>query len=243
MNRRLRILTAFAAVGIGAGALSACALGPASTAEDDASVTEKITSVRLDNSSGGVELRGERGRDDASVHRRIEYQGDRPEGASHRVEDGVLVLGGCGDDCSVTYTVELPAGLPVSGKASSGEVTLSRVGAVDVATDSGGIELDGVAGAVEARTSNGRIEGRGLRGGHVRAETSNGGIDLAPAKAQDVTAKTSNGAIELTVPAGAYEVSSRTSNGEKDIGIRDERGAPHRLDLVTSNGDITVGTS
>ncbi|MEV0262119.1 DUF4097 family beta strand repeat-containing protein [Streptomyces sp. NPDC050617] len=243
MRRRIRVLGVVVAAGIGAGGLSACDPKSASTFEDDASVSGKIRAVRLDSGSGGVTLRGGKGAGKVSVHRSVEYKGDRPEKATHRVEGGVLVLGGCGEDCAVNYTVELPAGLPVSGQTANGPVSLSDVGAVNVTTSSGTVALDGVAGAVDVRTTNGRITGRRLRGGSVAARTTNGPIELTPAVALDIRAKTSNGTIALTVPTGPYQVSAHVSNGHKYIDVPDDPHGAHRLDLTTSNGTVTVKTA
>ncbi|MGI5466936.1 DUF4097 family beta strand repeat-containing protein [Streptomyces sp. CA-132043] len=239
--RRLIMLTV--AAGAGALALAACDAVPGRTFEDDAEVSQKITAVRLDSRAGAVELHGAKGATRVSVHREVSYRGDRPRGASHRVEDGVLVLRGCGERCSVTYTVDLPAGLPVTGGTSAGAIRLERVGKVGVSTDSGAVELTGVSGSVDVRTSNGRIHGRGLAGGPITARTTNGEIDLAPERPQDVRAETSNGAITLTVPAARYDVSARTSNGDKRIGVSDDPDGRYRLDLTTSNGSITVDRS
>ncbi|MGW1377090.1 DUF4097 family beta strand repeat-containing protein [Streptomyces sp. NPDC002446] len=240
MGKRVRIIGAVAAACVGAWGISACGLLPGETFEDDAVVSKKITAIRLDGDSGGVTVRGGKSGGRVSVHRSVTYQGDRPEEATHRVEHGVLVLGDCGNDCSVDYTVEVPAGLPVSGETSNGAVSLTKVGAVDVTTSSGAIELDGVSGAVDVRTSNGRITGRGLSGKHIGAETSNGDIDLTPANAQNVRAKTSNGSVTVKVPKGPYRISAETSSGTKDIGVATDPAGRYRLDLITSNGDITA---
>ncbi|MFD8543704.1 DUF4097 domain-containing protein [Streptomyces sp. NPDC059649] len=239
-----RALAGAAAAVVGVCGISACGLLPGKTFEDDATVSKKITAVRLDTDSGGVTIRGGEGGGKngagASLHRSVEYHGDRPEGATHRVEDGVLVLGGCGDACSVTYTVELPAGIPVSGETSNGAVDLSKVGAVKVTTSSGAVDLDGVTGPVDVRTSNGRISGRGLAGAHTTAETSNGAIELTPARPQDVRAKTSNGSVTVRMPKGRYDIAAHTSNGAKHIGLADDPAGRYRLNLTTSNGDITA---
>ena len=240
MRRHLRLLGAVAAAGIGAGALGACGIVPGETFEDGAELSQKITSVRLDDSSGGVTLRGKETLTDVSLHRRVEFDGDRPKGPTHRVENGVLVLAGCGKGCSVSYTVDLPRRIPVSGRVTAGGIDLSGVGKVDVRTSSGAVDLDDVEGPVDVHTTNGRINGRGLKGDHVRAETSNGAIELAPATPQDVDAKTSNGAISVTAPDGSYKVSAHTSNGDKKIGVRDDPSGDHELDLATTNGAITV---
>ncbi|UYB41424.1 DUF4097 family beta strand repeat-containing protein [Streptomyces sp. Je 1-4] len=240
MRQRVRFIGIVAMAGIGACALSACGLLPGKTFQDDARVPKKITSIRLDSGSGGLTVHGGKGGGTASVHRAVSYHGDRPEGATHRVEDGVLVLAGCGTNCTVDYTVEVPAGIPVSGETSSGAVELTKVGPVKMTTTSGDIQLDGVAGAVDARTSNGRITGRGLSGARTSAETSNGAIDLTPATAQNVRARTSNGEITVQLPKGPYRLSAETDNGEKHIGIAQDPAARFHLDLTTSNGDITA---
>jgi DUF4097 and DUF4098 domain-containing protein YvlB len=240
MRRHLRLLTTVVAAGIGMSAPSACGLLPGETFEDDTTLSQKIKSVRLESRSGGVRLQGKETVTKVSVHRTIQFDGDRPKKATHRVENGVLVLGGCGKDCSVTYTVDLPPRIPVSGSSKDGGVSLSGVGKVDVTTASGAVDLNGVEGPVDVRTTNGRINGRALKGDRITAETSNGAIDLAPATPQDVRARTSNGAISVTAPAGTYNVSAKTSNGHKKIGVRDDPSGDHDLDLTTSNGSITV---
>ncbi|MFJ2775365.1 MULTISPECIES: DUF4097 family beta strand repeat-containing protein [unclassified Kitasatospora] len=240
MRQQRRYVGALVLAGITVGGLSACS--PDKNFKDDSAIPEKITSVRLDSTTGSVTLHGRAGADTVSVHRSVDYSGDKP-GTTVTVENGALVLHGCGRHCSVGYTVELPAGLPISGQTSNGAISLSQVGQVNVSTTNGGITLDGVAGPAEVRTTNGAIKGTGLNGDHVQAETSNGRIDLTPVRAQDVKAKTSNGGIALTVPADAYKVSADTDNGSKNIGVGNDPNGRYRLDLRTSNGGITVRTS
>ncbi|QXJ26649.1 DUF4097 family beta strand repeat protein [Actinomadura graeca] len=210
----------------------------ASTYEDDAGLKGKITAVRVDVGSGGVTVRG--GADRTALHRKIRYRDDRPDGPTHRIENGVLVLGGCGSRCSVSYTVDVPAGLPVSGSTSSGRIELTRVGKVDVRTSSGSIHLDGVNGTVSARTSDGRIQGSGLRGGRVDAQTSNGEIDLTLATPQDIRAKSGDGDVTVIVPAAPYRVTARTGDGGKNLKIANDPAGRFLIDLTTSNGDITA---
>jgi hypothetical protein len=240
MRRHIRLLAAVAATGIGVGTLGACGLIPGETFEDSAELPEKVESVRLDSSSGAVRLRSKQTVTKTSVHRSIEYDGDKPGKRTYEVEAGVLTLRGCGDGCSVTYTVDLPPRVAVSGGTSSGGISLAGVGDVDVTTASGAVDLDDVDGTVEVRTTNGRINGRGLKGESIGARTSNGAIDLGLSTPQDVRAKTSNGAVSVTVPDGRYKVSSKTSNGKKNIGLRNDPAGDHTLDLETSNGSITV---
>jgi hypothetical protein len=237
-TKRLRPLSAVLAGGLAAVALGAC--GPGRTFEDDASLREQVTSVRLDAGTGSVTVRGRKGLDQVSVHREITYHGDRPQGATHRVDEGRLTLGGCGDDCEVDYTVEVPAGVPVDGETSRGDADLSRTGPVDLRTGSGDVTLAGVAGRVKARTSNGDINGKDLRGGRIEVATSNGEIDLTPGKAQDIHAETGNGGLTVNLPDSTYRISVKTGNGDKDIGVPDDPSGRHRIDLTSGNGDISV---
>ncbi|GAA2923871.1 DUF4097 family beta strand repeat-containing protein [Streptomyces thioluteus] len=242
MRRTVRLLSALVVTGTAVAGLSACdGLTPGKTFEDDATLGEKVTSVRVDNNSGGVRVHGRAGLGKVTVHREVEYRdGHKPEGATHRIENGTLVLADCGDECSVSYTVDVPAGTPVTGENSSGEIRLSDVGAVKVTTSSGAIDLDGVGGDVTVGSSSGRITGRGLKGGAIRATTSSGEIALTAAVPQDVTAKSSSGRLVLTMPDARYRVSAETTSGGKDIGVSQDPAGKYRLDLTTTSGEIKV---
>lgn len=239
MPRRPYVLGVVIAAGLGVSALGACGLAP-ETARDTADVPGRITSVQLDNDAGSVTLRGATGTDRVTVRRTVEYRGDKPDGRTYALTGGVLTLRGCGDECAVSYTVDLPAGLPVEGRNTAGTVQLSDVGKVAVTTSAGAIELDGASGPVDVRTSSGRIDGTGLAGGSIIARTSNGAIDLTATKPSDVRAESSNGAISLTVPKDRYRLLADTDNGDKTVGVTNDPSAAHRLDLSTSNGDIDV---
>ncbi|WP_218040163.1 DUF4097 family beta strand repeat-containing protein [Actinomadura sp. WMMB 499] len=240
-----RLLCALALTTAGTVALAACdvsfaSFGPQETFRDEAALPSGITAVRIDVREGTVTVRG--GDAKPFLHRTVRYRDDRPDGATHRVENGVLVLGGCGRDCSASYTVDVPAGVPVRGGAAGGSLHLHGAGEVDVATASGAIRLAGVTGPIDARTSNGRIVGHDLKSARITAETSNGDITLVPSVPADVDAETSNGDITVTVTGGPYRVTASTGNGDERIGVPTAPHAEHRLDLRSSNGDITATT-
>lgn len=223
--------------------LGGCAwLAPPERFSDDTTLSEQVHTVEIDEPGGSVTIRGVEASAEIELSRTVSYRGERTVGTTHEVRDGVLTLGGCGRNCTVDYSVELPAGVDVRGSSSNGSIELTAVNEVDVTTSNGRIELDEVAGTVEAETSNGRIVGRGLAGTGIRATTSNGGVDLSLTVPQDVEVRTSNGAIELVVPTdeAGYRVTSNTSNGSVDIEIDEDPGGEFLLDLATSNGAITV---
>ncbi|MGX1838512.1 hypothetical protein [Streptomyces diastaticus] len=135
-------LLAASGLALVAASLTSCGVEESRNYEDDGALSGAITSVRLDDRAGGVTVGGvENG--SHRLRRTIPFQGERPEGATHRIEGRVLILGGCGTRCSVQYAADVPAGLPVSGEVSGGAVRPARVGEVEVSTGSGGVELDG----------------------------------------------------------------------------------------------------
>jgi len=227
---------------IGACVATGCSrLLPPQSISETKTLDQSVTSIKLDGRSGDVTVHGQAGLAKVTVQRTIKYHDGTPKQDTYRVDAGVLVLSGdCGSNCDVAYDVTAPAGLPVSGQTSNGDVQLSNVGAVSVTTSSGGVDLADVAGTVKAETSNGEITGRGLRGGAVQAKTSNGGIDLTLLEPSDVTARTDNGDIKLAVPTGGYRVVTNSHNGHRKVGITEDPNSKTVLDLGTDNGEISV---
>lgn len=240
-----RISGALAGLSIGATILSGCALLPAHGMGDETMLSDTtVTSVRIDNPTGSVSISGDTSATGIHIEREIKYSGAKRDiGPTYEVNGDELVLSGCGRRCTVEYSIELPAGVDVSGQTENGTIELSEVNNVEVSTSNGRIELEDVTGRVEVGTSNGRIEGSGLSGNGIIAKTSNGAIDLELATPQDVRANTSNGAIILRVPAGDYEVVAETSLGGTNIDIASDPNGEFLLDLETSNGAITVRDS
>jgi len=201
-----------------------------------------VRTIRIDEPSGSVTVRGDADTTTVQLTRTVTYRGAREVGATFELSGGVLVLSGCGSTCSVDYEIEVPLGVDVRGETSNGSIELRGVGEVEVESSNGSIELVDVTGDVDVETSNGRIEGRGLAGTEVNAQTSNGSIDLRLAAAQDVEARSSNGSVRVEVPTdgATYRVRAESSNGSIDVGITDDPDGEFELDLSTSNGSIGV---
>jgi hypothetical protein len=236
-HRRLVTATLAAVTAV---TLGACGFGPRSTATDTYTVTDEITSVRIDLEAGSVALRGSNSAE-IGVERTVDYAGDYPDRETHRVEDGVLVLSGCGRYCSASYSVDLPAGLPVTGKTEHGTIDLTSTGEVDVRTSNGSVTLDGIDARIVARTSNGKISGDRLGGADgVDVETSNGSIELSITRPQNVRASTDNGAVRVTVPDGSYRVTADTDLGGTDVSVPSDPDGEFAIDAESSNGRVTV---
>ncbi|GHB68095.1 lipoprotein [Streptomyces xanthochromogenes] len=241
---RTRTVAAVCLTALVVGGLAACSPLDDQTFKDDATVKDRITAVRIDGTSDGFRVRGKKDLAKVSVHREVTYRGKtKPTESTYRVENGVLVLGGCAGHCSVDYTVDVPAGVPVTGSTRAGGLSLSSVGQVQVSTSDGAVKVRGATGPVDIRTSNGSIDANGLKGTGITAMASNGSISLTPDTAQNVTAQTSNGSITVTAPRAPYRVSARTGHGHKALDIPNDPAAPHRLDLTSGNGGITLKPS
>jgi hypothetical protein len=235
-----RVLTAVALAALTVSGLSACSGLDQKTFEDDAKVPQKVTSIRLDNGNGDVKVDASAGASTISVHRKVNYRGGKPSGTSFRVENGVLTLSGCGSDCGVDYLVKVPAGLPVTGGTSNGGLTLTDVGTVDVHTSNGEITVANAAGPVKLRTSNGDVNVKDVKGGDIDTQTSNGEVTIQTATPENIKARTTSGSLTVTAPPAKYRISANDSHGDKKVAFNNDPSGKYRLDLSTTNGDLTV---
>ncbi|WP_327580151.1 DUF4097 domain-containing protein [Streptomyces sp. NBC_00117] len=222
------------------GGLSACSALDQKTFEDDAKVPQKITSIRLDSGNGGVKVDASADISTTSVHRKVNYRGDKPSGTSFSVENGVLTLSGCGKNCGVDYVVKVPAGLPVTGGTSNGSLTLTDVGTVDVHTSNGEIAVNSARGPVKLSTSNGDVNVKDAKGGDIDTQTSNGEVTIQTATPQNIKARTTSGSLTITAPPAKYQISANDSHGDKKVAFKNDPSGKYRLDLSTTNGDLTV---
>ncbi|MGW1984086.1 DUF4097 family beta strand repeat-containing protein [Streptomyces collinus] len=235
-----RLLAAAALTALCVGVLTACSAVDQKTFQDDAKVSQKITSIRIDSRNGGVEVDASGDVSSVTVHRKVDYRGDKPSGTSFSVANGVLTLSGCGDDCGADYVVKVPAGLPVTGGTTNGGVTLKGVGAVDVHSSNGEIAVDDARGPVKLRTSNGDVHVKNAKGGGVDTQTSNGEVMIEADTPQNIKARTTSGGLTVTAPPADYAISAHDTNGDKKVAFKNDPSGRYRLDLSTTNGDLTV---
>ncbi|MER6410578.1 DUF4097 family beta strand repeat-containing protein [Streptomyces humidus] len=201
---------------------------------------QKISSIRLDSGNGGVKVDASADISTTSVHRKVNYRGDKPSGTSFRLENGVLTLSGCGRDCGVDYVVEVPAGLAVTGGTSNGSLTLTDVGMVDVHTGNGEIAVNRTTGPLKLRTSNGDVKVKDAKGGDIDTQTSNGEVTIHTVTPQNISARTTSGSLTVTAPPAHYQISASDSHGDKKVAFENDPSGKYRLDLSTTNGDLTV---
>ncbi|HEX3781127.1 MAG TPA: DUF4097 family beta strand repeat-containing protein [Pseudonocardiaceae bacterium] len=184
-----------------------------STSTDDTTVSQSITEVRLADNSGDVTVRAGSGAT-TTVHRELHYNGSHKPAATTSISGGVLSLDDCGNNCSVDYTVTVPAAAKVDGDATSGEVQITGVASVDVDANSGDVTVGQIAG-------------------QVNVSTTSGGIKVSQA-GRDLDARSNSGDLDINGVAGS--LTSQSSSGDiVASGLRGSRSAAH-----SSSGDVTV---
>ncbi|MEU5275021.1 DUF4097 family beta strand repeat-containing protein [Streptomyces asoensis] len=153
-----------------------------------------------------------------------------------------------GQECPRMPVVKIPDGVSVTVRARNAGVDVAGVAAaLDVTTVNGDVTAtrSGQDDApVRLTTRNGSVRATALDAGRVDATTTNGDVSLACASAPaDVTAATTNGSVGVTVPqdSPAYRVSAGTDNGRATVGVptSSARRGP-AMSLTTVNGDVGV---
>ncbi|MEU7851602.1 DUF4097 family beta strand repeat-containing protein [Micromonospora parva] len=218
----------------------------------------RITTVRVSGGSGDVVVRGTGPASEVRIKRVVRYQGGEPNNTRYEIKGTELVLDtDCGSRCSISYEVTVPEGVAVQGETSSGNVELSRVGAVELQVSSGDVRISGASGAVgvEARSGNievseataavrlrassGDITARRLAG-TVDAEASSGNVDVQLDQPASARVHASSGDVTLLVPQGSYRVRSNADSGDENVTVADNPAASLVLDGSANSGNLTI---
>jgi hypothetical protein len=208
-----------------------------------------ITSIRLHNDNGTVEILGDDDVDEVTIVAEISH-GLRRTVTEATVEGDVLVVDmDCPTSlnqvwCSVDYRLVVPAALDLDVHNENGRLVLRDIdGDVIADGDNGRVELARLTGDVDASTDNGSLRASGLRGDVVHGRSSNGSVRLSFAEAPTtVTARTSNGSVEVVVPEDdtAYRVAADSTIGSIDTAVRTDPSSDRTITADTQHGSITV---
>lgn len=239
-----------------AAALTGCAggIGAQLTFED---VTKtKVSQILLDVGSGDVEVTA--GPVTETRITRIVHSSTDPDPSFTLTGTQLRLTGNCGRHCDVSYKIEAPAGVTVTGELASGDVSLEGVAATDVRLSSGDIMVRNATGAVRAVATSGDItviDSKGPAtlvassgdlhvinaGAPVNAKASSGDIDVKLSVPASVTAVASSGDVVVTVPQSSYRVNATAGSGDVNVtDVPDDPTAKNVLDVQASSGDVTV---
>jgi hypothetical protein len=253
-TRRVLLVTVLSATAIG---LAGCggSIGARQTFDDTEKV--QITDIDVAGSSGDVLVTTA-----ATTETRIKrtIHGGSDPGETYRIDGKTLhVDTDCGSRCTVSYEIQAPAGVKVSGLLQSGSISLTGTGAVDLETHSGDVVVKDATGPVKLHATSGDIEVSGVKGnttleassGDVRAlnvsgavniDASSGSVQVKLAEPGSVKARVNSGDLDVTVPAnGHYRLQTQTGSGDEQVdGITNDPAATNVLDLEASSGDLRV---
>ncbi|MDL4815891.1 hypothetical protein [Actinomadura opuntiae] len=193
------------------------------TAEYATPYHQAITELRLDAGSSEVSV-GTGPDGQARVYKRLSWVLHKPV-VTETVKDGVLsIVSRCPRsmglydewECGADIDVRVPAGVRVSARSGSGEITVRGIaGALDLRTGSGEIGVADARGALRARVGSGTIRGTGLASPETRVDVGAGELDLRytePPRLVDLTSGA--GSVKVIVPAGShYRVQGWTGSG------------------------------
>lgn len=194
---------------------------------------------------------------EARIKRVVRYQGGEPK-TRYEIKDNELVLDtDCGNRCSVSYEVTVPEGVTVQGESGSGDVELTKVGAVKLRLGSGDVRISDVAGAIDVETGSGNIELSEARSavrlragsgditarrldGTTDAEAASGNVTVELETPASARVHASSGDVSLMVPAGSYRVHSSTGSGDARITVADDPAASLVLDGSAGSGNVSI---
>lgn len=256
--RRTGAVTLLAAVA--ATALTGCDRGFGAKLTYDDTEKVKVTDIVVSGGSGDVSVTTA-AVTETQVRRIVRSDGEDP-GKSYSISGTTLKLDtSCGRNCRVSYEIQAPTGVKVSGELRSGAIALVDVGAADVQVTSGDIRLERISGDVTAKassgnievhalggaatlaTTSGNIEGEELTGGKaVRVEATSGNVNLKLRQPASVTAKVTSGNVDLVVPAGAYKLRKIAGSGEVETDFTSDDSATNIIDVSTRSGNVKIGS-
>jgi DUF4097 and DUF4098 domain-containing protein YvlB len=151
---------------------------------------------------------------------------------------GVSFLGG--DDCRVSYLLEVPRDTAVRLLTHSGDVSAQDLrGGADLQTRSGDVDAIDVLGALRLQTRSGDVDADSAST-DIDASSTSGDVRVRARDATGVRAQTTSGDVHVSVPDRTYAVRAHAVSGDENVDVRTDPNAPRRVDASTTSGDVHV---
>jgi putative adhesin len=163
--------------------------------------------------------------------------------------DGRLHLdGGCPDfqlwgndaGCSISYTLEVPRDTAVHLATQSGDVSAQDIaGDADLETRSGDVDASGIGGALRLQTRSGDVDADSSST-DISASSRSGDVDVRARNATRVLAQTRSGDVDVSVPDRTYAVQAAADSGDETVDVSTDRRSPRTIVATTASGDVHV---
>ncbi len=161
----LALVAAAALIGAGFWAWSRW-VEPETIETTTATFTDPIQRIEVTSDSGSIEVVA--GGEDVRLERISRFRSNRPSVTEEVVDEVLHIEVQCPSElffssCSVDYQITAPASVELIVDSGNGDLNaLGMIGGVNLATSSGLIDVEGVAGETSLETGSGDIRGRGL---------------------------------------------------------------------------------
>ena len=210
-----------------------------------------VTRIVLDHlDSSDVVVRAKAGATGVAVERKLRWNGDSPDIHETWQGDVLTIAVDCpgwsiGRECTVDYTLDVPANVAVEADLSSGDITLDGLaGPARVATSSGDIRVRGFAGdSLDARSTSGDLVLDNLSATSLKAEATSGDLRATFAAAPTtVDAACTSGDVTLVLPRGdmTYRLHLEATSGDLDSEIANTEGGTGSISARTTSGDVKI---
>jgi hypothetical protein len=235
-----------------AGGVTACEAitdsGPGQSAQQGQTYQHKTSRVEIDLGAGDITL-SPGSADQVVVDRRLRWKHTRP--TTHEDWDGstLRVSAVCPDqdNCSVNYTLQVPANVTVQAHTAAGNLSIRDVtGALDLRNESGNVKVYNPQAQVRIQGTSGDITGSGLRSTDVQVQTNSGDITLGFNTSPNAAkATTQSGTVRITVPragsgADGYHVQAATNAGQRQVQVQEDSAGQHSIVASADAGDVIV---
>jgi hypothetical protein len=130
-----------------------------------------------------------------------------------------------------------------TGSSADLTVTVPRETRVVVRSSGSGVDVENLAGPIDASSSADEVDGRALASRTVTARSSAGWVRLAFERAQErVSASSSAGSVTVLLPRGAeaYRVEGSSSAGSTTTEVRTDPESSRRITVRSSAGNVRV---
>ncbi|MFJ4791839.1 DUF4097 family beta strand repeat-containing protein [Kitasatospora purpeofusca] len=145
--------------------------------------------------------------------------------------------------CGAVVELEVPPGVAVTGRQSSGNIDIAGVrGEIDLVSTSGEVRLADVSGPLTVRTTSGSVHGRRLSSPRADVAATSGSVELGfVTEPSAVDIGVTSGSVSLGLPRGSHYdfEGGMAPRGGIDTALADPS-SPHKVRISVSSGSVEV---
>jgi hypothetical protein len=201
-----------------------------STTPADVHITGPVTNLRLNTDDGHVVVTKGSG-EGVTVHRVVHYQNGTPH-PGQQLNGGTLTFDNGCSRCRVDYDLTVPASVSVRARTDSGRINIAGVAGADTGSGSGSVTVRHVTGDVSARSDSGRLTFQDV-GGTLSAHTDSGSINATELRSPASTISSDSGGVRLAFTQAPNNVQATTDSGSVRLAVP---GGPYYVDVRTDSG-------